>query len=464
MANVNRAPAAVAEAIDRCELGKFASGGERPPMSSASLSTAWPVAVHLLARWREHHERVDELLERTEVAALDRVARARCQGLLFGAVRHLGRIESHTDPLLAKPPRAVLWAVLMVAGWELIEGGTAEAQVARVVHHAVEQAKTLASPPEARLVNAVVRKLAVALAADVAPADDAPVAALAAWYSHPEWLIERWQKEFGVASTAALLRWNQEPATVQVRWRDMTQPPSIEAEGALRATAVEGFYDVAPGHWKEVEGWLTAGLAYVQNPATRLAVDLLATRPGEEVLDLCAAPGGKSVAIADALGGSGRIVAVDLPGPRLQRLKQNLSRIETVPVALVAADVLLAGRELFKEHGLPLEYPAVLVDVPCSNTGVMRHRADVKWRLQAGDFAKHAGQQLRLLQAAARLVAPGGRVVYSTCSLDPEENEQVVAAFCAGSHGGFTLEDQVLGRPWENGHDGAAAFRLRRVK
>ncbi len=428
------------------------------------MSTAWPTAVHLLARWREHHERVDALLERPEARALDRMQRARCQGLLFGAVRHLGRIESHTDPLLSRPPRAVLWAVLMVAGWELIEGGADAARTARVVHHAVEQAKTLASPAEARLVNAVVRKLAAALATDVAPADDASLATLAAWYSHPEWLIARWRKLFGTEATAALLRWNQAPAGVQVRWRDKGNPPVLSAEGPLRATTVAGYYDVVSGHWAEVEGWLKSGTAYVQNAATRLAVELLAPQSGEAVLDLCAAPGGKSVALADALGDAGRLVAMDLPGPRLLRLKENLARITRVPVALVSGDILRSGRELFAEHGLPEEYPAVLVDVPCSNTGVMRHRVDVKWRLQEGDFHKHAGQQLALLRGASRMVAPGGRLVYSTCSLDPEENDQLVEAFRQASHGAFDLEDQLRSRPWEDGFDGAAAFRLRRVK
>jgi 16S rRNA (cytosine967-C5)-methyltransferase len=104
----------------------------------------------------------------------------------------------------------------------------------------------------------------------------------------------------------------------------------------------------------------------------------------------------------------------------------------------------------------------VLLDVPCSNTGVMRHRVDVKWRLQEGDFKKHPRQQLALLAAAARLVAPGGRLVYSTCSLEREENEDLVKEFLADRHGHWTQEAQVISRPWETGHDGAAAFRLRR--
>jgi len=105
----------------------------------------------------------------------------------------------------------------------------------------------------------------------------------------------------------------------------------------------------------------------------------------------------------------------------------------------------------------------VMLDAPCTNTGVMRHRVDVKWRLQENDFRKHAGQQLELLHAAARLVAPGGRLVYSTCSLDADENDRVIKAFFDSRAGGpFKLEKSVLSNPWESGHDGAGAFLLRR--
>jgi 16S rRNA (cytosine967-C5)-methyltransferase len=131
----------------------------------------------------------------------------------------------------------------------------------------------------------------------------------------------------------------------------------------------------------------------------------------------------------------------------------------------VQADAALADAKLFRAHGLPTEYTAVLLDAPCTNTGVMRHRVDVKWRLQAGDFRKHGSQQLALIHAAARLVAPGGRLVYSTCSVDAEENERVVTEFFASRAGGpFKLEQQVVSLPWDSGHDGAAAFLLRRSR
>jgi 16S rRNA (cytosine967-C5)-methyltransferase len=152
-----------------------------------------------------------------------------------------------------------------------------------------------------------------------------------------------------------------------------------------------------------------------------------------------------------------------VPGPRIDRLKENLSRTQGVDVALVQADVLQNPTLVLREHRLPETYDAVLIDVPCSNTGVMRHRVDVKWRLQPGDFKKHPQQQLSMLHAAARLVAPGGRLVYSSCSIDAEENEHVVRAFLAGKAGGpFTLEQTRLSYPWADGHDGGAAFLLRK--
>lgn len=164
--------------------------------------------------------------------------------------------------------------------------------------------------------------------------------------------------------------------------------------------------------------------------------------------------------IADLMG-SGRLVAMDLPGSRIDRLKENLSRTAGVEAALVQADLASGAAAVLKEHGLPREYPAVLVDVPCSNTGVMRHRVDVKWRLQEGDFAKHARQQGALIAAAARLVAPGGRLVYSTCSIDDVENSGVVDAFL-DRHRMFKRVKSAVAVPWLDGHDGAAAFLLRR--
>ena len=427
--------------------------------TNPSRPTAWPAAARLIARWLERRERVDELLD-TLGASLSGPERARCQHLVFGVVRHFGRIESALNRLIAHPPRFSTRGVLFVAGFELIESAgiaVEEGMVAKIVHHAVEQTKKLASPAEARLVNAVGRKLAAELAVAPPPAG-ATAPMLAEYFSHPEWLVQRWIAQFGPAATRSLLEWNQRPAPVYARWRvEGESPPSW-----MKPTQWPAFLEIDSGHWSQVDPLLRAGKIYLQDPGTRLAVELLAPQPTEVVLDACAAPGGKSLMIADALK-QGKVIAMDLPGPRIDRLKENLARLPpTVGVALVQADVRDSAGAMLKEHGLSQAFLAVLLDVPCSNTGVMRHRVDVKWRLQEGDFKKHPKQQLALLSAAARLVAPGGRLVYSTCSLDTDENEGVVKEFLADRHGHWTQEAQVLSRPWETGHDGAAAFLLRR--
>ncbi len=435
------------------------------PMSdlNRSQTEAWPLAAGIIAQWLDRRERVDTLLD-TLPRRLSTSDRARCQHLIYGVVRNYGRIESALGNFIAHPPRFATRAILYVAGYELIEAASEapeSGKVAKIVHHAVEQTKKMSSVAESRLVNAVVRKLAPVMASD-APAKLAAADELAGYFSHPEWLVKRWLLQLGAENTRKLLEWNQSPARAYGRWRDASRP----TPGFLKSTPWDNYYELGAARWSEVEPLLKAGEIYVQDPATRLSVGLLNLQAGETVLDLCAAPGGKSLLIADLMPGGevpGKIVAVDLPGERIERLKENLSKIETHDVALVQADLLEGVSQVFRDHQLPKQYDAVLLDAPCTNTGVMRHRVDVKWRLQERDFRKHAQQQLALLHAAIHMVAPGGRLVYSTCSLDADENERVIREFFDSRAGGpFELEKEVLSYPWETGHDGAGAFLLRR--
>ncbi|HET7537002.1 MAG TPA: RsmB/NOP family class I SAM-dependent RNA methyltransferase, partial [Candidatus Didemnitutus sp.] len=254
---------------------------------------------------------------------------------------------------------------------------------------------------------------------------------------------------------------NQTPAPVYARWRSKDKAAAVP--DFLAPTKWPGFFEVKAGHWEEVRKLANDGSLYLQDPSTRLCIELLAPQPNETILDACAAPGGKSLMIADTMQ-TGRVVALDEEGPRLARLRENLNRApQGVTVALMPGDLNTAGAHFFADFNLPDTYDAVLLDAPCSNTGVMRHRIDVKWRLQEGDIAKHAKQQVSLLHAAARMVRPGGRLVYSTCSTEAEENEKVIKAFFDSRAGGpFKLERQVLAYPWVDGHDGAGAFLLRK--
>lgn len=417
--------------------------------------SGWVAAAGLVERWLARAERVDALLEGL-APDLSAQERARAQQLFYGVVRWASRLEAALAGLMAHEPRTKVKAVLLIAGFELLEqgaGGPAgEGTVAKVVHHAVERAKSVCSPKEARLVNAVARKMAERLA--VKPADSATELA------HPEWLVTRWTRQFGAETTRKLMEWNQQPAPVYARWRRDGDVPAF-----LVPTRWPGFFEVKAGHWDEVRRLAAEGALYLQDPSTRLSIELLAPQPGETILDACAAPGGKSLAIADLMR-SGKVVALDEPAPpgktdlRLVRLRENLSRAPAgVEVALVEADLTKVNTVFCRNLNLPESYDAVLLDAPCSNTGVMRHRIDVKWRLQDGDFARHQQQQLSLLHAAARLVRPGGRLVYSTCSLDADENDGVVKAFLASRVGSRAkLARGIQAYPWTDGHDGAGAF------
>lgn len=417
----------------------------------------WSEAARLTARWLAEGERLDALMERT--GPLDPVERARCQQLVYAAVRNAGRIEAGLREAAGRPPRFIVRAVLYLIGAELAEaGGAADAGLAaRTVHHAVDRAKTLASEPEARLVNAVGRKLAQRLLATAAPPLGAEDAALAEHFSHPEWLVRRWRRRFGPAALRELLEWNQRPARIFARWRppDAAPPPPW-----LAATAWPEYFEVGPGAWPEAARALAEGRMAIQDPGARLAVDLLEPRPGETWLDACAAPGGKSLLIADRAG-EGRLVSADADRDRLVRLEENLALVRGVEAEAAVVDLLREPGAALAEAGLPAKYDAVLLDAPCSNSGVMRHRVDVKWRLREGDFRRHARQQGALLEAAWLLVAPGGRLVYSTCSFDPEENEEVVEAF-RRRHNDAALDAAETWLPWVRGHDGAFAARLRK--
>ena len=171
--------------------------------------------------------------------------------------------------------------------------------------------------------------------------------------------------------------------------------------------------------------------------------------------------------IGHAMKGSGLIVAVDLPGKRIKHLRQNLDSLQfpELNYKIIESDVLKLSPAIFKEHNLPTKYDAVMLDAPCSNTGVIQRRTDVKWRLKNQDIKSCAKLQSQLLVAAANFVKLGGRIVYSTCSIEAAENHEVVSHFLESPSGNyFKLVNSVISYPWETGHDGAGAFVLKRTK
>ncbi len=420
---------------------------------SAKSTTGWDAAVHLTEAYLTSDRKADQLLDELPDNFIgDR--RAACQSLFLGALRHGHRTQTALKGLLRKKAKIGVKAILLVTGYELLDADADRHP--KIIHHAVERSKSRVNRFEQGFLNAVLRKLPTALT-QIEP-DKAP----AAYFSHPEWLVARWKKEFPEDYTC-LLEWDQCIPATYLKIYDA----GIERPAGLEPTDWPQFYKITNQvSWSDdLHPLLNKGNAYIKDPSTRLAPALLAPNSDECVLDLCAAPGGKAYDMAHAMAGRGQIVAVDLPGNRIDRLRENLDSLQTpdLACAIVESDVLELNADTFEARDLPSQYDAVMLDAPCSNTGVIQRRTDVKWRLQPKDIDGCAKLQLQLLHSAARFVRPGGRLVYSTCSIEEAENRAVVDAFLKSKSGGrFKLEASEISHPWETGHDGAGAFLLKR--
>ena len=282
-------------------------------------------------------------------------------------------------------------------------------------------------------------------------------------WSHPAWLVERWQSALGdPADLQVLLEWNNTPPSVFARANLLRIEPGRLLEQWRNENLA---YDFRFYEWAgenlvfqlhavpslaQLPSFQQGGF-YVQDPSTLLAVHELAPLPGETILDYCAAPGGKATYMAQLMGNRGRIVAHDLSVDRLEFVRENCARLGVKIVELAAAPPPI----------LPDQFDRVLVDAPCSNTGVMRRRVELRWRLTADEITRLAEEQLGLLRRVAPGLKSGGTLVYSTCSLEPEENQQVVAQFLAiDSRYELVLERQL--HPVHDGVDGAFVAVLRR--
>ena len=325
---------------------------------------------------------VDEALEAQRVASLSRRDRALLTTLVYGVTRWrreldwlIDRCAQRVHPDIRQHLRLALFQIRHL---DKIPRHAA-------VNEAVELAKGV-SRKSAGFVNAVLRK-----AADLDLPD-----AVGVRTSHPDWLIERWRKRYGGNDLDAILAADNAVLPLAIRPNPLKASVPLEVEGdpAGDPRFAEGFYTV-------------------QDETSMKVAPLLDPKPHERVLDLCAAPGGKTTHLAELMGGKGHVVAVDLPD-RIGLVAESAKRLGLTNIECVAGDgASIAFRELFD---------AILVDAPCSNTGVLSRRPDVRWRLKERDIEGAVAIQRRLLENSARLLKPGGRLVYSTCSLEPEEN------------------------------------------
>jgi len=341
------------------------------------------------------------------------------------------------------------------------------------VNVTVELAKRLGFGPQAGFVNAVLRGYLREANATRSLLNQLKATQPALGYSHPEWLVQRWEARWGRERTAVLLDWNNTPpktfarvntlkmdaATLLPIWRD----ENVEYDFVKRDWLEENLVFELKSHppLNRLQSF-QQGFFYIQDPSTLLAVKELDPRPGEAVLDLCAAPGGKLTYIAQLMKNEGRLVGFDTSADRLRLIVENCARlgiscVETVSVQN-SQDAAIAS--FFAVN--TARFDRVLVDAPCSNTGVMRRRVDLRWRVSSDEVNRLRNNQLQLLRQAVLLVKPGGTLVYSTCSLEPEENSEPIKVVLA-EHPWLKLQNQRELTPFVDQVDGAFISNIQRA-
>jgi 16S rRNA (cytosine967-C5)-methyltransferase len=461
----------------RCHFFKFlshiSSKRSRPPFKltlSPSELTLFKIvsgekprqiALELLRHRRTGEGFIERALEKEFAAAgLSPLNRSLCMELVYGVVRW----QATLDWLVARrtpgrPPKPALQTLLALGLYQIFWLDRIPEHAA--VHETVELAKQNGFGAQAGFVNAVLRGYLRELDATKKLLADLKTAQPHLGYSHPEWLVARWRKRWNADQVARLLEWNNTPSENYARVNTL----KVDAGRLLTQWREENVeYDFIHRDWFEENlvfklkshppllklhsfqrGWF-----YVQDPGTLFAVRELDPRPGETVLDLCAAPGGKTTYIAQLMQNQGRVVAHDTAPARLKLVGENCSRLGVVCVQTTLPAAL-------KEHSAA--YDRILVDAPCSNTGVMRRRVDLRWRIRPEEIQRCQTTQLALLNQAAAILKSGGTLVYSTCSLEPEENREVVGQFLAGQSRFKLLSEREL-IPFIDGVDGAYVARL----
>ena len=390
------------------------------------MTNARRTAAFVVARWLLTKEFPANLLP-------DGPDRAFVQDLVYTVIRRLRPLRHILGAFVKQWPKGELEALLYVGAAQVLYMDDVPDFAA--VNETVSAAKACENPSIARVVNGVLRNL-IRQRASVSLGTELE--------TFPTVLVRRWTARFGAANAERLAAWHNAPAVTYLARKDGT---FTQLERGQKVSDVPGF---------------ATGDFIVQDPGTHLAVALLDPQPGERILDACAAPGGKTVQLAWR---GADVTAYEINPRRRARLEENLRRLKLADVKVVGdlrdvRDKRLNSQTFDYSTIRPFDhFPKVLVDAPCSNTGVFRRRPDARWNWSEAKLAELVRLQAEILDAAAAHVALGGTLVYSTCSNEPEENGEQVEAFLA-RHPDFTLRETSESVPFETGHDGAFAAAL----
>jgi 16S rRNA (cytosine967-C5)-methyltransferase len=374
-------------------------------------------------------------------------------------------IENVIAYLCKKKPKQKIVDILYTASADIISSNPNK--FAKVVHSWVEFAKKNLSKFESGFINAVLRKVPSAIDEILSAKVGAEL--LSIKYSHPLWLVEKWIKQFGEKETEQILSANSKNSAVFFR-KDFSKQADILTEkysAFFENTKYSNFLKLKNGEWNNVKNLLLTGHFYVQDPSTFFAPRQFNPKVSKQYLDLCASPGGKSRTIADLINSSNisdqnsLLVSSDL-SKRIKPLRENISKIKNIKTAVVECDILSENlADKLQKENLPTEYDGVFIDAPCSNTGVLGRRPDARYRLTENDIQLCAKKQFELLQKAKHFVKVNGLLEYSTCSIEEEENKEVINKFLSENKN-FVLKESFTLIPSEE-NDGASGALFERI-
>jgi 16S rRNA (cytosine967-C5)-methyltransferase len=419
-------------------------------LTKSAVSLARAAAFDMLVRVERESSYASELLHSAALERLSTADHALATELVMGVLRWRSRIDDEIARASSQPLGKLDLEILVALRLAVYQFRCLDRIPLRAaLHESVELVKRARKRSAAGFVNAVLRKLSSSAPWAPLPEQQSSAKTLAQGWAHPEWLVERWVRDYGLAAAGAICKQNQAVPQTAIRLR------GLEASGAKAPTEKEGSIAalealrhpksdhsksdqeqitlrpggllalarcVEAGDVTKTEAFRT-GEIVIQDEASQLVAALAASslKDGAKILDCCAAPGGKTLALLDRNPGA-TITAVEIH-PHRARLMQRLLRERLAGGRIRDLEIVVADA-----RRLPLlgGFDCVLVDVPCSGTGTLGRNPEIKWRLTASDLAELQARQIEILRGALAQVAPGGRVIYSTCSLEREENEDVV--------------------------------------
>jgi len=402
--------------------------------------------IQALKKWEESTDFADDVLH--EIASSKQIGpmdRALLTEMFYGILRNRTRLDYIISYLRE--------GELDASTRNLIRLGIYQILHMRVPNHAsVNETVELAGRARG-LVNALLRRCIREEESIRKRVEEAP---LAIRFSHPEGLIKRWREQYGEEAATEVCQWNNLPAEVFVRANTLKTSTQELFESGQKAELCEQ-HPLMLKVKQIPPSWIVDGLCYIQDPSTLMACELLDPQPGETILDACAAPGGKTSYIAQLMENTGQIMACDSSQKRLERLRENLDRLGVINTNVFQRDWVHQINP-FQEG----KFDRILLDAPCSNTGVIRRRIDVRWRLVEEDFQRMPERQLTLVRKMVPMLKPGGILVYSTCSMEAEENEKLVERVCSEIPELRLIESRQK-LPFRDRVDGAFAAKFQRV-